>query len=55
MYIIREIFHLQFGRFRKAKALIDEDMQKHLITAIWYPAMKPILKKTGRYRVEGMV
>jgi hypothetical protein len=31
MYIIREIFHLQFGRYREVKALIDEGMQKHLL------------------------
>ena len=31
MYIVREIFHLQFGRYREAKALIDEGMQKHLL------------------------
>jgi len=24
MYIVREIFHLQFGRYKDAKALIDE-------------------------------
>jgi hypothetical protein len=31
MYIIREIFHLQFGRYREAKALIDEGLHKHLL------------------------
>ena len=31
MYIIREIFHLQFGRYREAKALIDEGLQKKLL------------------------
>ena len=31
MYIFREIFHLQFGRYRDAKALIDEGMQKGLL------------------------
>jgi hypothetical protein len=31
MYIVREIFHLQFGRYRDAKVLIDEGMQKHLL------------------------
>ena len=31
MFIIREIFHLQFGRYREAKVLIDEGMQKHLL------------------------
>ena len=24
MYLVREIFHLQFGRYREAKALFDE-------------------------------
>ncbi len=31
MYIFREIFHLQFGRYRDVKALIDEGIQKNLI------------------------
>jgi len=31
MYIIREIFHLQFGRYRDAKALLDEGIQKKLL------------------------
>ncbi len=31
MYIIREIFHLRFGRYREAKNLLDEAMQKHLL------------------------
>ncbi|HET9431776.1 MAG TPA: hypothetical protein VFO70_11405 [Chitinophagaceae bacterium] len=31
MYIIREIFHLQFGRYREVKTLIDEGMQEHLL------------------------
>ena len=31
MYIVREIFHLQFGRYREAKTLIDEGLQKHLL------------------------
>ncbi len=31
MYIIREIFHLEFGRYREAKILLDEGMQKHLL------------------------
>lgn len=31
MYIVREIFHLQFGRFKEAKALIDEALQKGLL------------------------
>ncbi|MFY7838750.1 MAG: hypothetical protein ACOVP7_00685 [Lacibacter sp.] len=31
MFIVREIFHLQFGRYREAKKLLDEAMQKHLL------------------------
>ena len=31
MFIIREIFHLQFGRYKDVKALIDEALQKHLL------------------------
>ena len=31
MYIIREIFHLLSGRYREAKALIYEAIQKHLL------------------------
>lgn len=31
MYIVREIFHLQFGRYRDAKAMIDEAKQKNLL------------------------
>ena len=31
MYIIREIFHLQFGRYREAKTLLDEGLQKQLL------------------------
>ena len=32
MYIIREIFHLHFGRYRDAKALIDAGMQQKLLS-----------------------
>ena len=31
MYIFREIFHLHFGRYREAKVLFDEGVQKKLI------------------------
>lgn len=31
MFIVREIFHLQFGRYREAKEMLDEAMQKHLL------------------------
>ena len=31
MFIVREIFHLQFGRYRDVKGLIDEALQKHLL------------------------
>jgi len=31
MYIIREIFYLQFGRYKEAKALVDEGIKKGLL------------------------
>ena len=31
MFIVREIFHLQFGRYREAKQLLDEAMGNHLL------------------------
>ena len=31
MYIVREIFHIQFGKFKEAKALIDEGIRKNLL------------------------
>lgn len=31
MFIVREIFHLQFGRYKEAKALLNEGLQKHLL------------------------
>ena len=31
MYIVREIFHLQFGRYRDATALVDEGMQRKIL------------------------
>ena len=31
MYIIRDIFHLHFGKFKEAKALLDEDYSKGLL------------------------
>ena len=31
MYIVREIFHLQFGRYKEAKALTDEAIQSNLL------------------------
>lgn len=31
MYIIREIFYLQFGKFRQAKDLIDIAIQKRIL------------------------
>jgi len=32
MFIIREIFHLQFGKYREAKALLDEAFQQQLVS-----------------------
>ena len=31
MYIVREIFHLQFGRYKEAKALMDEATKSGLM------------------------
>jgi hypothetical protein len=31
MYIVREIFHLQFGRYKEAKVLIDEAIKGGLM------------------------
>lgn len=31
MYLVREIFHLQFGRYREARTLIDEAIEKKLL------------------------
>jgi hypothetical protein len=31
MYIVREIFHLQFGHYREVKTLIEEALTKHLL------------------------
>lgn len=31
MFIVREIFHLQFGRYREAKQLLDEAKQQNLL------------------------
>ena len=31
MYIVREIFHLKFGCYKEAKALVDEGRKKNLL------------------------
>ena len=31
MFIVREIFHLQFGKYREAKALTDEAISKNIL------------------------
>lgn len=31
MFIVREIFHLQFGRYKEVKTLLNEGLQKHLL------------------------
>lgn len=31
MYIVREIFYLQFGAFKQAKALVDEAIENKLL------------------------
>lgn len=33
MYIVRDIFHLKFGQFKPAKALLDEAMKQKLMPA----------------------
>jgi len=32
MYIVREIFQLQFGRYKEAKALIDKGLKEGVLT-----------------------
>ena len=34
MYIVRDIFHLQFGHYREAKELLDEAFKKELMPEI---------------------
>lgn len=34
MFIVREIFHLQFGRFKEARSLVAEGMRKGIISNI---------------------
>ncbi len=31
MYIVRDIFHLKFGQFREAKALMNEALEKEML------------------------
>jgi hypothetical protein len=50
MYIIREIFHLHFGRYREAKILLEEAMQKHLL--LQPPGSRILTDFTGKgYRL----
>lgn len=50
MYIIREIFHLQFGRYKEAKLLLDEAMFKHLL--LQPPGSRILTDFTGKgYRL----
>jgi hypothetical protein len=50
MYIVREIFHLHFGKYREAKALFDEGVQKNLITQT--PGSRLLTDFTGQgYRM----
>jgi len=37
MYVVRDIFHLKFGHFRDAKALIDEVSQRGLLVNMNQP------------------
>ena len=45
MYIIREIFHLKFGRYRDVKKLIDEAIEKKLL--LQPPGMRILTDFTG--------
>lgn len=50
MYIVREIFHLHFGRYKDAKALIDEAKQKQLL--LQPPGFRMLTDFTGEgYRL----
>ena len=49
MYIVREIFHLQFGRYRDAKTLLDEAMQKHLLLQPAGSRILSVCKKTHSF------
>ena len=50
MFIIREIFHLQFGRYREAKVLLDEGIQRHFL--LQPPGSRILTDFTGEgYRV----
>lgn len=50
MYVVREIFHLQFGRYREVKALIDEARQKKILLET--PGSRILTDFTGEgYRV----
>ena len=50
MYIIREIFHLKFGRYRDVKKLIDEAIQKKLL--LQPPGTRILTDFTGKgYRM----
>ena len=37
MYIVRDIFHLKFGHYRDAKALMDDVFQKGLLKDMQQP------------------
>lgn len=50
MFIVREIFHLQFGRYKEAKTLIDEGIQNQLL--LQPPGMRILTDFTGEgYRL----
>ena len=50
MYIVREIFHLHFGKYREAKALFDEGIEKDLL--IQTPGSRLLTDFTGEgYRL----
>lgn len=50
MYIVREIFHLKFGRYRDVKKLIDEAIEKKLL--LQPPGTRILTDFTGKgYRM----
>ena len=50
MYIVRDVFHLKFGQYRPAKALIDEAKQKNMFPEA--KSMRVLTDFTGKsYRL----
>lgn len=50
MYIVREIFHLRFGKYKEAKALLDEGIQTGIFKMT--PGSRVLTDFTGKgYRL----